>query len=370
MIISFNPSVFKNENSNIQDNLAKILRSIIKKDIHLIETKSIQEIFYDNINKYCFNENPVAKFFLSENDRRGLKEYLEKNRSNITKLHLQHLTSIVIGLDESKNEINPESASRILEERSKIIVENGINDWDFIKGVCQKYTAHKKRKTIYALIYKSILNEFIEPDNSGGHGEIIKIVKKWMSNHRFEKIFPYKLMVVFDSDREFKNGTITETKYKDKLKFFKKKEKLDAITANDYKYEKSDLIIWHILHKRKLENYIPLTILFSEPCLSEIYNKIPDKESESISISSFIFGKYQANFQNKTPVELDYIEYNFENIGLTGGSIKDIFPKLFLQNFSYQELEKRCEHHKEFSQEANEEISEMEQILLKIAKII
>jgi AAA15 family ATPase/GTPase len=61
-------------------------------------------------------------------------------------LHKQHLVNIVVGFDESKKEIHPKSVLNIIIERSKIIVENGINDWNFIMGICQKYSGAKKMK--------------------------------------------------------------------------------------------------------------------------------------------------------------------------------------------------------------------------------
>jgi hypothetical protein len=37
---------------------------------------------------------------------------------------------------------------------------------------------------------------------------------------------------------------------------------------NDISYEDNDLIIWHILYKRKIENYIPLEGMASIPSQS------------------------------------------------------------------------------------------------------
>jgi hypothetical protein len=43
---------------------------------------------------------------------------------------------------------------------------------------------------------------------------------------------------------------------------------------------------------------------------------------------------------------------------------------MFLSGFSYLDFEERCKHHKVFLAEANESVSEIEQILLKIAKLL
>jgi hypothetical protein len=115
-------------------------------------------------------------------------------------------------------------------------------------------------------------------------------------------------------------------------------------------YEPIDRIVWHILYKRKIENYIPLNVLFA-------------------SLAS-ITPAQKDNLNAKSYEELDFLEYDKNNIGIGGMQIKDKFPKMFLSDFSYRDFEARCEHHKVFLAEANESISEIEQILLKIAKIL
>jgi hypothetical protein len=76
------------------------------------------------------------------------------------------------------------------------------------------------------------------------------------------------------------------------------------------------------------------------------------------------------NLGAKTSEELDFIEYNQDNLGIGESKIKDQLPEMFLSHFSYREFEKRCNHHKVFLSEVNEEISEIEEILLKIVKIL
>jgi hypothetical protein len=264
---------------------------------------------------------------------------------NITTLHEQHLRRIVIGID--KEEIHPENAYKIITERSKIIVENRINDGKFIKGICQKYSSGKpKRKSIYELVNRAIKNEIIEFDNCGGVGGIIKVTQDWIDTPRYKNIFKYKLMAIFDSDRKSFNEL---TPHENEIKYFKRKPN-GIIQASDCEHEPTDLIIWHILYKRQIENYIPLDVLF-------------------INITS-ITPPQKNNLNTKTQDELDFIEYDVNNIGIGQSKIKEQLPNIFLSNFSYHKLEKKCEHHKVFLSETEEWVSEIEQILLKIAKII
>jgi hypothetical protein len=346
MIISFNPSIFLSQDAEIQDTLARILVILMQTNIHFIDVKSINAIFYNENGEYIFDSNAISKRHLSSQYQRNLKEFLsKKSRQNITNLHKQHLVNIVVGLDKSKKEIHPESVLNIIIERSKIIVENGINDWNFIRGICQKYSGAKKtkRQSIYYLVDEAIKNGIIESENCGGIGEITKVTQRWINADRYKSIFRYKLMAIFDSDRTKADEL---TIHKKEVEYFKRKT-IENIF--DCKYEDTDLIVWHILYKKKIENYLPLNVLFT-----------------NISITQ----AQKQDLSSKTDENLDLMEYNPNNIGLGKQQIKDKFPKMFLSGFSYLDFEERCKHHKVFLAEANESVSEIEQILLKIAKIL
>ncbi len=348
MIISFNQCVFQSQDMETQKTLAKIIMALMENHHHLIDFKSIRSVFYNENNQYVFDLNEISNLHMSVLQRRILKEFLSKeSHRNITSLHNQHLVRIIVGMDEKNNEIHPYNAHKIIKERSKILVENGINDWKFIKGICQKYSSAKiKRRSIYKMIDEAIKNEFLEAEHCGGIGDIKKITQKWINSSRYKSIFKYKLMAVFDSDRE-KSDEVT--KHKDKIKYFKQLEK-EIENIINYEYEFNDLIVWHVLYKRKIENYIPLSILLNH--LSSI-TQVQKRDLES-----------------KTNEELDFLEYGENNIGIGKSKIKDQFPSIFLHNFSYRDFEKRCEHHKTFLELESENISEIEQILLKIVKIL
>ncbi|MFN5068220.1 MAG: hypothetical protein ACK5ER_20550 [Aphanizomenon sp.] len=352
MIIYFNPAIFQDQNSEIQSYLAKILVELLTNNNHFIDIGSIESIFFDQDNKYIFYQNKIAK--LLGNEQENFKIYIyEKiyDSNNITGLHRNYLTHLHIGINPG--EINPRDAYKILTERSQIIVENGINDWDFIRGICQKYSNASmktiKRKPIYQLLNKAISEERIESAHAGGVTHFIKITEQWINKKRYHNIYQHKLMAIFDSDKNIKNGF--QTPHIKEIRYFKKKKDADIITSTDYEYEPNDLIIWHILYKRKIENYIPLDILFEKAPL--------------------ITQTQKNDLLSKRESDLDFIDYNKDNIGQI--DIKEEFPKMFLGNFSYYQLEQRCEHHKvriELPDGTIEEISELEQILLKIAKII
>lgn len=351
MIIVFNCKIFETEDPDIQSTLAKILMHLMNGNYqnHFIDTQNISETFFNEQNQYAFNKNNIAKKYLGEIQRIELESYITNiPRRPITSLHRQHLTSFTIGVDSSLGEVHPKDAYQIISERSKVIVENEINDWNFIKGICQKYSSGKiKRRSIYQLVDYAIKSETLESHHSGGTGEIVKISEKWINSNRYKNIFRYKLMAIFDSDKSSENSYVTT--HKSQIEFFKQRY-IAVVQPSDYEYDHSDKLIWHILYKRKIENYVPLNILFQN------ITSISEQQKSDLS--------------NKSNDELDFIEYGIGNIGISEKKIKEQFPKIFLSTFSYRDLEERCKHHKVYLAEANEEVSEIEIILLKIAKII
>jgi hypothetical protein len=339
MIIEFNPNVFIKEQVEI---LSEIFVFILKsKDRHFVETKGIRTEKEEYIFQIPLFHKEIAARHIEE-----LIKHIPQQRRSISSLHKKYLTRIVIGF--GNDEILPQNALRILQQPSKIILENLINDWKFLKGICDKYTDSPKRKTIYLLVQKAIRNEWIEPATGGGDGQIKPAIQHYINSTTYQGIEKYKLMALFDSDRQLPNTDKLDTT-KIPLVYYLKtglETSIPTLTFNDCTYEANDLIIWHILYKRKIENYVPLSVLFN--C---IYNLTEQQKQYLQSLSS---------------EQLDFEEYTKDKINIGNSKIKEQFPQMFLSDFSYQEFEKRCEHHKI----GLENISEMEQILLKIAKII
>lgn len=335
MIFDFNPSVFEETHF---DTLKQVL-VLLGQEQHFLFTQNLK----DDYDKWIFEKEPFKSYF-GKYELQDLSKKLQQKQTKITLLYKQFLTKVVIGNDE--NEVSPYNALRILKERSLLLVENKLNEKKFLKGMCDKYTNHPKRKSIYLLIQKAFENEWIETEG-GGTGDMKKNLEYYVGSLRFQNIECYKLFMIFDNDKKKVNDTLANTQKK-MIGFIKNVDK-----SENTNWETTDKIIWHILYKRALENYAPLEQVFIK-----IYG-LTNKQKEDL--------------QNLTPNKLDFEEYNLSKIGIDDKKIKEQFPEIFETNFSYQLLEKRCEHHK-ISFETNNgeiiEISEIEQILLKIAKII
>lgn len=354
MIISFNPDIFLNTDDTIQADLAKIFIFLMDKGkSNIIEMKSLNTIFFKENGDYKFDDSYVGKNHFSNYQKIIFKDYIYQYRISPTQLHQKHLTKITIGLNA--NELLPELAYKILNERSIVIIENATNDWKFIKGICYKYTNHKKRASIYTLIKKAIDEDRLIPDNAGGSGVMAQL-KIWIEGI-YQDFYKHKIMSIFDSDKQ--NPTYFKTEYKSLIEYLKQRSISTPPSSTDLIYEDTDRVLWHILYKRAMENYVPINIL--------------KREINSLNQTQ----KNNLNTLAQNPIDVDYVVYhkpdglsNDHYMSIGEKTAKALFPAMFLSNFSYSELEERCEHHKAFSHEANEPITEVEQILLKIAKII
>ena len=167
--------------------------------------------------------------------------------------------------------------------------------------------------------------------------------------------FRFELAVLFDSDK--KNGNDFKQEYKNLFEYLKVREISIPPAVNDLIYEENDLIMWHMLFKRCIENYIPIDIII-----------------ENITDLTDI---HKSNLKSLFFSEIDFIQYYKPEgkpkdyyISIGKNKAKEQFPNMFLAPFSYHSLEQRCEHHKVNIQAPAEKISEIEEILLKIAKII
>jgi hypothetical protein len=72
MIITFNPRIIQDQNPKVQAKLAKIFVLFLE-DNHLIDISSIDDIFFDNQNKYVFDQTSIAKAYISYSDNQNLK---------------------------------------------------------------------------------------------------------------------------------------------------------------------------------------------------------------------------------------------------------------------------------------------------------
>lgn len=329
MIIEFSDSIREKEDEDSLLNLSKLLQS----DNLLAHKLFIQEITLDWMIGKLLEDNT----YFSEKGK-GFFAYLlslVSDGSYITQTHRMHLSSVTIGYNT--NELSPKTALQMINLPSRIILENGTNDWKFIQGIAGKYKNDSKRGTIYRLIERSITDNRLLPIHAGG-SDIQPRIEATLCEG-YQGISKYKLYTVFDSDRVSKDEH-TDAKH----------EKLVAYLSS------ADCILWHILYKREMENYMPHDML----------SKLDKDRSTGIV-------KHLSQFSVE---EYDFIDMESEIKKINDKiKTKEELPALFSdKDLSKQSLEKRCEHHKEDRgnnrNHVTESLSELECILLDIAKII
>lgn len=342
MIFSFDRSVFDSEDDAVHRVVLKILQSFLE-DGFIWDSDNLDELFVDEevifSSKFAERMLPPA----IKDDLINTIEIIIQKSNYVSATHKFYLTQFVIGFGEGM--LSPEDALKLMIEPSKILLENGRNDWKFIKGIAKNFKRHPRNKTIYSLVNNAIEQKRIIPEHTGGGGEMLNILEEKF-NMESELFLKLKLSIIFDSDRE-SVGTMNPT-WNKLLCFLKDVDDFDQNVEENLKHNERDKIRWHMLYKREIENYIPLTGYQADPFeleqanTDEISNFTPDEHD------FFNFGKFK--------------EIDKNNVG-----------KFFLKDQLRESLQHRCSHHFEKHSLPNgtlEDISEIEKILLMLAKLI
>lgn len=336
MIIKININIFNSDNQEVLDGLTSIFRTLFKPSCeHMWDTSNIDK---DAI--VLIKEEEWFTKYLSSNEQELFEKLIQKEEiTEIKEFYFSRFS--VETLQDLKN------LNKILSEVSYVILENGTNDWKFVKGMVLKYSKVKRnqRKILYRKLKRCIETNQLRPDNAGGKDQIINQikVKEELLGRNFIK---FKIATIFDSDR---------TKFEDKDNINKSQKKIisyikkeGVIDAKIQKYEISDLIPWHMLYKREAENYLPLDFLL---------RYFPLDNSDEIKS----FSKEQYDF-----VDMESFFSSYD--------VKNEFPELFLKDeLKRIDIEEQCKHHKiriDIVGDKSEEISEIESLLTNLSRII
>lgn len=347
MIIEVNPDLFNSTNQTELANLSELINLFIKRRF-MWEVSSLTELIYEEGDEILLVDNNFTQSYLSDYARASFKEEIEciiLLSAYITETHRKYLCNIIVG--NNSGEISIENALRIINQPSKVIVENGHNDWKCIKGLAKKYSNHKTRKSIYKLLSEGIENNTIIEENAGGKGQIITRLND-LSNGIYNGIIKYKIAAIFDSDRDSNNQVKDEQKAI--ISHIKNGKQINS--TEDVLVEESDLILWHVLYKRESENYLHPEVIFNNLTLTE--NEI--SEIQKLSVEQYDFADFEEILK-----------------GNRGINVKKDFPELYLANWTKDKIEARCNHHQvtiPLPNGTSELASEIEELLLKLAAII
>lgn len=185
-------------------------------------------------NMFDFLETRVLKVdFIGKQDT----ELIRSNESlwDISTAYQTAFTSVIVGL--SPEMMRLDVAMRILNNKSRVVLENSSNDWPTIKKWVELFNTkiRTKYKTVNSIVYKAILNKWLVQEHAGGGGGTIARRLESLADENYADIDRYKLTTVFDSDKTEKNDV-------DKHKSL-------------FRYLEEHGIFGHELIKRELENY-------------------------------------------------------------------------------------------------------------------
>lgn len=238
----------------------------------------------------------MEKIKNKQNQKELYKSIIERQSTNI-----KYKKNIELVLEKkSGNQVTIEEIDNVLNKKPVIIVENKINDKNFIRAVLH---ATNERKILFKL------DTLIEIDSMGGCGQIPQLIDEKIKNIENDQIF-----VLHDSDRLSPTSKLTKpiTNIINKCKILNIETKM--------------------LKKREIENYIPDSFLFEKfkknRDICEAWRKLSKKQKSHFD---FKFG-----FTGKPHDAEEYIDL-FKNLDyftvelLRKGFGKDISSEAFLE---------------------------------------
>lgn len=345
MIFKFNSSVFNSTDIGIQRALTRIFLDFLD-DHFLWDMENLTSLFLNEDRAIQILEDTLHWQSLGKQLQDQIAEHIfikAEQSTYITDQKKFYLSTIVIGEDEG--DINPIFAVRLINEKSIVVIENNLNDWNFIRGIVKNYANYSNKKNIYRVVKKAVEENRLQARGFGGGGEIKKNLEM-LVNKDYDFIYKYKIATLFDSDRNSSHEDIKKEIY-NRLVYLKGRD-FDAKNIVELNYSSSDLLGWHMLYKREIENYIPLHLIHSTfPSIDESKREILNKLKEE-QLDFFNFGEFDEVKKNEA-------------------------SQIFLTDSIREDLSSRCGHHKVKADTPNnilEDIDELEKIILMLAKIV
>ena len=165
-------------------------------------------------------------------------ELIRKNNEfrDITKTMSDYLSQIYVGCKQGC--IEPCRAILLVEKPSYVVVENEANDWPVLRKWIELMKNERTFRSINMLVEKKKCAGELRPYNAGSCGQIINILLERMAE--FGELSSYKVMAVYDSDKELENAELSN-----------EKKKIQSFTTEKRMMD-------HRLYKREMENYFEL----------------------------------------------------------------------------------------------------------------
>ena len=230
----------------------------------------------------------------------------------------QYLRTVFVGKSDGSKSVN--EMLFLAEEPSVIILENGKYDWIVLQKWIEKYRKEKSFKNINSEVHRAVKNNWVRDHNGGGKNNIPNVVDSILPIYK--GLHGLKIFTIFDSDKSSSTDTSKDKENNILTSFLDEKD-----------------IEWHVLKKRKIENYFPLTV----------YEKA-GLMVKGIEIPSL------------TLEQLDFMDFN-EKKDCTFITMNKSQVEELADNLTKTELQERVYH-------VDGTIDEVQEIIFKLAKFI
>lgn len=165
-------------------------------------------------------------------------ELIRKNSEfrDVTGVMVANLSQINVGYGQGC--IEPCRAILLVNKPSYVVVENEANDWPVLRKWIELMKNDRTFKSVNMLVEKKKCDGELRPYNAGSGGQIINTLTRRVAE--FHELSGYKVMSVYDSDKETVGAELSNEKKK----------------IQDFSNENQ--LMNHILYKREMENYFSL----------------------------------------------------------------------------------------------------------------
>ena len=251
-------------------------------------------------------------------------ELIRKNNEfrDITGTMAAHLSQVNVGFGSGY--IEPCQAILLVNTPSYIVVENEANDWPVLRKWIELMKNDRIFKSVNMLVEKKKCTGGIRPYNAGSAGQIINTLSERMAE--FGELSVYKLIAVYDSDKEAEDAELSNEKKK----------------IQDFSID--NRLMHHRLYKREMENY------FNIECYKEA-QLADDCLAYPLSVLAWDFEDVEKYIKNNSKRH-----YKKQNLPVLSNYINK------------QELMNITAHHPLIHNGMS--ISEVQSLILKFAKLV
>lgn len=234
-----------------------------------------------------------------------------------TTMSIKNLRTIKVGKNAGCNDVD--DMFFLTKEPSVVLLENGKYDWIVIQKWIERYSKDKGYGNLNSEVHRAVTRNLIRSHNGGGKNNINNVVQTLVPIYK--NLHGFKIFTIFDSDKS-SSTDISKDKENNKLISFLNGKGLE----------------WHMLYKRKIENYFPLSVYIKAGLVDESKNHaLPPEQMDFIDIG-------------------DQTKCNF--IKMEKSQVEDL-----AKNLTKPELQERVYH-------VDGQIDEVQEIILHLAKFI